>query len=444
MVVVAGCAALFLAGGAQAQDWPQWRGASRDGKAAGFTAPKTWPKELPEKWKTTVGEGVATPALVGDKLYVFARQDGNEITRCLDAATGREVWQDKYESLGATAPAQNFSGPRSSPTVVDGKVVTLGVRGMISCLDAATGKPLWRKDEFKAYPRFFPSSSPVVVNGLCIAQLGGQDNGALVAYDLATGEQKWKWAGDTPGYASPMLMKVGGAQLIIAETERRLVAVNAADGKLAWETPYAVQGRGYNASTPIVNGETLIFCGSGRGTRAVKFEKTAEGFSGKELWSNTDKSVQFNTPVVKDGLLYGLSAGNEFFCLNVTDGKIAWTAPLGKGEEAQPGPSPGGTTAAAGGGTGGGGPGGGPGGRGSGRGMGGMGGGGYGSIVDAGSVLLALTPAAELVAFEPGDKAYTEVARIKVADGQTYAYPVVSGSRIFVKDRDSVTLRTIE
>ena len=72
------------------------------------------------------------------------------------------------------------------------------------------------------------------------------------------------------------------------------------------------------------------------------------------------------------------------------------------------------------------------------------GGGGYGSIVDAGSVLLALTPSSELIAFEPGEKAYTELARIKVADSQTHAYPILSGNRIFIKDKDSVTLWTIE
>src|SRR5437867_2521691 len=138
-----------------AQDWPQWRGPNRYAKATQFTAPKTWPKELKQKWKATVGDGVATPSLVGDKLYVFSRQEGNEITRCLDAATGKELWQEKYESAGATGPASGFSGPRSSPTVTNGKVVTLGVRGMLSCLEADTGKKLWRKDEFlNAYPRF--------------------------------------------------------------------------------------------------------------------------------------------------------------------------------------------------------------------------------------------------------------------------------------------------
>src|SRR5881409_1007332 len=74
----------------RAGDWPQWRGEHRDGKATGFAAPKTWPKELKQKWKVTVGDGVATPALVGDKLYVFTRQDVNETLRCLEANSGKE------------------------------------------------------------------------------------------------------------------------------------------------------------------------------------------------------------------------------------------------------------------------------------------------------------------------------------------------------------------
>src|SRR6185503_7147255 len=153
----------------------------------GFTAPKTWPKELTQNWKATVGQADTTPALVGDKLYVFSRQGGEEVTRCLDAATGKEVWSDKYAAQGATGPASGHAGPRSSPTVADGKVVTLGVRGTLSCTEAASGKKLWRKDDFAgAWPQFFTSSSPLVVDGLCIAQLGGRDNGAMVAYDLSS------------------------------------------------------------------------------------------------------------------------------------------------------------------------------------------------------------------------------------------------------------------
>ena len=405
MALVLGWVAVATASGAWAQDWPQWRGPNRDAKVTGFTAPKTWPKELTQKWNVTVGQGDATPALVGDKLYVFARQDTDEVTLCLDAATGKELWQEKYAAQGATGAASGHSGPRCSPAVASGKVVTLGVRGTLSCLDAASGKKLWRKDDFSgAWPRFFTASSPIIVDGLCIAQLGGQGNGAIAAYDLATGDEKWKWTGDAPAYASPVLMTVGGAKLIVTQTEKNLVALGAADGKLVWQTPFAAQGMAYNAATRIVDGQTLIYAGQGRGTKAVKIDKQGDAFAAKELWSNTDNSVQFNTPVLKNGLLFGITQRNEFFCLNSQNGQTAWTAPGAQG--------------------------------------GGRGREGFGSIIDASTVLLALTPKSQLIVFEPSDKEYKELASIKVADKETYAYPVVAGNRVFVKDQDSVTLWT--
>ena len=402
MVVLTACVVVMIASCALAQDWPQWRGTNRDAKAAGFTVPKTWPKELTQKWKVTVGQGDATPALVGDKLYVFARQGGDEITLCLNAATGKEVWQDKYAAQAITGAPSSHPGPRSSPTVADGKVVTLGVGGILSCLDAATGKMLWRKDDFPgAWPKFFTAMSPIVVDGLCIAHLGKQGEGAIVAYDLAAGNQKWKWTGDGPAYASPVLMTVEGAKMIVAQTEKNIVAIAVADGKLLWEAPFAPQGMAYNAATPIVDGQTIIYTGQGRGTKAVKIEKQGDGFVAKELWNNPENAVQFNSPVLKNGLLFGLSQRGNFFCINAQTGQTAWTDSTG-------------------------------------------GRGGFGSIVDAGSVVLALTSKSPLVAFEPNDKEYKELASFKVAENQTYAYPVVAGSRIFVKDQDSITLWTVE
>ncbi len=114
-----------------AQDWPQWRGINRDAKVTGFTAPQTWPKELTKKWNITVGEGTdSTPALIGDKLYVFTRKEGEEVILCLDAKTGNEIWSDKYEVPAITGADQGHSGPRSTPVIADGKIFTLGVMAL--------------------------------------------------------------------------------------------------------------------------------------------------------------------------------------------------------------------------------------------------------------------------------------------------------------------------
>ena len=430
-LVFAGLATIISA---QAQDWPQWRGANRDARAA-FKAPATWPKELKEKWKVTVGDGVATPALVGDRIYVFSRENDNEVIRCLEAATGKEVWQDKYESLGATGPAQSFSGPRSSPTVAEGKVVTLGVRGVLSCLDAASGKVLWRKHDIKAYPQFHPSSSPMIVDGICIAQLGGREGGVIAAYDLASGDEKWKWSGSSPAYASPTLMTLDGTKLVIAQTDSDTVALNAKDGTLAWKSSGeggqqaegggqggggrgrgGGGGRDYKAATPIVDGQSIII--AGRGIKAIQLAKEGDKIVVKPLWSNADKSVIFNTPVLKSGVVYGLTGNNELFAVDSKDPQAGWTAPFPTGEAAP---------AAA------------EGGRGRGR-----GGGGFGSIVDVGSALLALTPGGRLVVFEPNAKELKVLANYKVSDSQTHAHPVASGNRIFIKDQNSVALLTLE
>jgi outer membrane protein assembly factor BamB len=157
---------------------------------------------------------------------------------------------------------------------------------------------------------------------------------------------------------------------------------------------------GYNAATPIVDGQTIIYTGQGRGTHAVKIKKQGEGFAAEELWSNAELGTQFNTPVLKDGLLYGLSDRGNFFCVDAKGGKTAWTDSARRGN--------------------------------------------FGAIVDAGSVILALTSNSELTVWQPTDKAYTELARVKVSPKETYAHPIVAGKRMFVRDQDSVSLWTLE
>jgi len=285
--------------------------------------------------------------------------------------------------------------------VAEGKVVTLGASGVVSCVDAAGGKTLWRNEKFQGVPRFFTSTSPIVVDGMAVVQLGGSDDGTTVAFDLASGEPKWKWAGDGPGYASPVLMTADGVKQIVTLTDKRVVGLGAADGKVLWQVPFEPKGMAYNAATPIVAGQTVIFAGQGRGTKAVKVEKQGDGFAAKEIWSNDQVAPQFNTPVLKDGLLFGMTGRGSLFCIDAQTGKTAWT---GEGTRSR----------------------------------------GYCAMLDAGSVILALPENSELVAFKADGKQYAELAKIKVAETPTYAHPVVAGKQVFVKDQDAVTLWSIE
>ncbi len=425
-----------------AQDWPQWRGANRDAKTSNFTTPATWPAELVSDWQAEVGDGVATPALVEGKLFVYSRQDGNEVLRCFDATSGQELWQDQNEARGVSGAASSFPGPRSSPTVAQGKVITLGVHGVLSCLDAATGKVLWRNNKLEGRePRFATSSSPIVVENLVIAQLGSERDGGIMAYDLETGDQKWTWNESGPAYGSPILVTVNDKQAIVAPTDQKLVALSVADGQPLWTIDYR-QGR-YNAATPIVEGQTLIFAGPERGLSAEKMSFDNGVISTQPLWTNVDNSVQFNTPVVKGDQLYGLSTVNNIFCVNLADGQTAWTSSLsGEAAKEEPPVPKEGAGRPGGRGPGEGRQGGDRGGRGGGMRRGGMrggGGAGYGSVVNAGSVLLALTPTGELFVFRPSAEKYDLIAKYKVAGDKTYAYPIASESAIYIKDGTTIT-----
>jgi len=387
--------------GALAQDWPQWRGPDRDGKAV-FTAPATWPETLSQQWTTTVGEGCATPALVGEKLYVFVRQGDEEVTLCLNAADGKELWRESYQAVAVQGPAARHPGPRSSLVVADGKVVTLGVGGVLSCLDAGKGTLIWRKDPFGgAVPRFFTSSSPMIVNDMAVAQLGGSDDGGIIAYTLADGKEVWRWSEEGTEYASPALLTADGVTQVVALTNQSIVGVNAADGKLLWKRPFVPQGRSYNAATPIIDGQIVYYTGAGRGTTAVKIEKQGDGFAATELWNNPDLATQYNTPVLKNGFLFGLSDRGNLFCINAQTGKTAWTDETSRDRR------------------------------------------GFGAIVDAGSCLMALPSSGELIIYKPDTSAFSEIKTYKVTDNAVYAFPVVSDKRIFIKDQQAVTLWTV-
>jgi outer membrane protein assembly factor BamB len=393
-------ASLGLARTSQGDDWPQFRGPYTDNTVTGFTVPSTWPASLKEKWKVPVGDGLAAPALVGDKIYTFTRQGGEEVTLCLEAATGKEVWKDSYaaEAVGGAAARFPVRGPRSSPAVRDGKVCTFGVSGVLSCLDAGSGKVVWRKTT-KGRPTFYTSQSPVITEGLCILHVGGPEGprgkGELTAYELATGEVKWKWAGDAPSYGSPVVATLADTKQVVVLTSANLIGVALADGKLLWSTPLN-QGR-YQTATPIVMGNTVICTGV-----AFTIEKSGATFTTRQAWKG-QAPHQYNTPVLKEGILYGLMGTGRtstIYAQDATSGKVLWEDPVNRGEG--------------------------------------------GSILNAGSVLIGLGTDLNLVVFKPDKQEFKEVAKYKVGEGPAWAGPILAGKHIYIKDKDSLILWSLE
>jgi outer membrane protein assembly factor BamB len=394
-------AMLFVSANLYSQDWPQFRGINRDSKVTGFKAPVKWPAELTQQWKVKVGTGDATPVLVGRKIYLHTRQEGDEVILCLDAATGKDLWVDKYPAPPVTGPSTTHPGPRSTPAVADGKIVTFGTSGILSCLDAATGKVVWRRENpTNATPQFFTGMSPLIVDGVCIAHVGSKDNGNVLALDLKTGNEKWNWQGDGPAYASPSIMVISGKKLVIVQSEKNLLALDFANGKLLWEIPALPQQRYYNCVSPYIDGDRIYFTGQGTGMKAIGVTREGDNYVTKELWSTTEVGAKWNTPVLKNGYLYGFTDQRRIYCLNAADGKTAWIDAATHSD--------------------------------------------FATISDCGSVLIGFPQTGNLVIFKPDPVAYTEIAKYKVTETPVYAFPVIAGNLIYIKDAENLILYKIE
>ena len=383
-------------------DWPQFRGPNRDGIAASFSEPKAWPDRLTQAWKVDVGEGHASPILVGTRVYTFTRQGTTEQMQALDAATGKVVWQTRYPAPVTVNPAAQAHGPgpKATPTYADGRLFTLGMGGIVTAFDAASGKQLWQKPAGPVLPLYGTAISPLVDRGVVIVHIGGHGQGALVAFDAVTGTVQWAWDGDGPSYASPVVADLDGVRQIITLTQENVVGVSETDGRLLWRRPFSTEYT-QNIITPIVMGNIVIVSGVQKPTSAFRVVKKGAQWTTEDVWENPAASFYMADAVVVGDVLFGLSSRNsgQYVLLDVKTGKTLWT---GMPRQA--------TNAA---------------------------------IVRAGAILFALEDDAELMVGRVSGSGVQELKRYKVADAATWAAPAVSGTRIFVKDVSSLTLWTV-
>ncbi|MGA2739616.1 MAG: PQQ-binding-like beta-propeller repeat protein [Bryobacteraceae bacterium] len=382
---------------AGAEDWPQWRGPHRDGVATGFPEPKAWPEKLTLKWKVTVGEGHASPVVADGRIYVHSRQGDREVVSALRPENGQTIWQEGYAAPYTMNPAatSHGKGVKSTPVVQDGRIFTFGIGGTLSCFDATTGKPQWRK-EFGS-PDFGVATSPVVDGSLVIAYVGGNTQGALTAFDAASGTEKWSWKGDGPAYASPIVVEIAGTRQVVTQSRNKIIGVSAATGALLWQIPFKTAYE-QNIVTPALYRDTLIFSGTGNPVTGVKVLKHGAEWTTETVWQNKDFSMYMSSPVVSGDLLFGFTERKrgQFFCLKPSDGAILWTSDGRQGDNA--------------------------------------------AIVAAGSVWLILTSDANLIVARQSGKAFEPLRKYSVADSPTWAHPVVLGHGILIKDATNLAL----
>jgi outer membrane protein assembly factor BamB len=296
-------------------------------------------------------------------------------------------------------------GPKSTPVFSNGKLYTLGITGIISCYDAAAGKLVWRKEfskEFKnTSPYFGTAMSPIVDRGLLIAHVGGHDGGALIAFDAETGNVKWRWNGDGPGYASPIVVELEGTRQVVTQTQQNIVGVSAATGELLWQIPFTTEYV-QNIVTPVAYKQTLILSGLDKGTMAIKVVRRGNKWATEQIWQNSQVSMYMNSPVVSGDYLFGLShkRKGQFFCLDARTGETLWTSEGREGDNA--------------------------------------------AMLAAGSVLFLLTDDAELTIAKSNAKAFEPLKKYTVAQSPTWAHPVVLGNRILIKDASTLALLSLE
>lgn len=377
-----------------------WRGDNGNGLVENFNNPDDWPGELNKNWQIKVGEGDGSPVLLNEKLFVFVKADNAETVICIDAADGKELWRTAVNpSPLIEGPAAGHPGPRSTPYVTNDKIYTLGAGGIFACTNAKTKEVIWKNEAYKEVPRFFTSCSPLVVDNICVVQLGSAEKGVVVAFNADNGKEIWKLEGVPCTYSSPSLMKTyDGVILVQSETDLLGVSVK---GEIIWKIATPVERRSYNAPSPLYSGETVIIAGQGSGTKAYNIKKSGALWESNELWTNSELGTSFCTPLIKDGYLYANDARlGKLYCLNMKTGEQTWMSDETLNR--------------------------------------------FASLLDLGKVLVSLPANGKLIVFEANGKAYKELQQYQLADSEVYGHPVFSGNKIFVKDKEMLTCWSLE
>jgi outer membrane protein assembly factor BamB len=379
--------------GAGAQvDWPGFRGPHRDGHYDQTPIATNWPAEgLRPLWKQPIGGGYASFAIAGGRAFTIEQRREQEAVTAYDVQSGRELWAASYpadfdEPLGGT-------GPRATPFFDEGKVYSLGAMGDFFCLDALTGKVVWKvnilADNMADLLNYGMANSPLVVQDEVIVQAGGVKGRSVVAYDKLTGKRRWRVLDDPASYSSPMLVQLAGQEQLLIVTDHRAVGLQVKDGALIWEIPWIVKEHNRDNAQPVLlaTNRFMLSAGYGTGSEAVEVSRTSAGFEAKALWHNTWLKNKFTSSVFWQGFVYGLDE-DILVCLDAQTGQRKWK----DGRY------------------------------------------GYGQVVVAGGYLIVLAGEGQLALVKASPDHYEELAHFQAIEGKTWNHPAMAGGKILVRN----------
>jgi outer membrane protein assembly factor BamB len=275
---------------AVAADWPQWRGPDRTDVSKETGLLKSWPAGGPKRvWLyEQAGSGYSGPAIANGKFFTLGTRDGSEVLLTLDANTGKELWVAK---LGAVLDNDWGNGPRGTPSVDGDRVYAISGPGNVVCASVADGNVLWQvamADLGGKRPNWGYTESPLVDGDVVLCTPGGA-KGAVAALDKLTGKVKWqsKDFKDPAHYSSIVPARINGTAQYVQRTEKSVVGLAAADGKVLWRTDFA--GRTAVIPTPIVRGnEVYVSAGYGSGCKMVR------------IGANNEVTVVYENKVMKN------------------------------------------------------------------------------------------------------------------------------------------------
>jgi outer membrane protein assembly factor BamB len=311
--------------------WAQWQGPRRDAISTETGLVQELPDGGPPRlWlNDQCGLGYSGPAIVDNKLYILGSRDKTDYLLCLDVTTGEELWAAK---LGETFENDFGDGPRSTPTIDDGRIYVLAPRGTLYCLELSGGKIVWEKpmqDLGGTIPMWGYAESPLVVGDRVVCT-PGNNQGAITAFDKISGQLIWQSQGltDVAHYSSILSMQHKGRTVLVQLLFKELVGVAADDGSTLWSVPF--HGNVAVIPTPIVS-EDKVYATAGYGAGCIQIKMTDD--QPEVVYENRNMSNHHGGVILLDGRLYGYSEGKGWMCQDFETGEIVWREreALGKG-----------------------------------------------------------------------------------------------------------------